>query len=112
MTPAAGADRPRLRLVAFTPRVQGALRGFATVELPIGLKLHDVPILAGEFGPWAAMPSKAALDRDRRQKTVAGKPLFTPVAEWRSRELADRFSAAVIALVRAAHPDALDGGAG
>jgi hypothetical protein len=35
--------------------------------------------------------------------------MFAPVLEWRSRELGDRFSAAVVALVRAANPDAPDG---
>ena len=34
------------------------------------------------------------------------KPAFEPVAEWRDRETADRFSAAVVEMVRAAHPDA------
>ena len=101
-------DRQRMRLLAFTPRVKGVLRGFATVELPIGLRVHDVLVFAGDKGQWAALPTKPQLDRERRPKIGAdGKPLFAPVAEWRSRELTERFSAAVVALVRAQYPDAL-----
>ncbi len=106
----AESDRPRLRLrlVGFTPRVSGMLRGFATVELPIGLKLYDVLAFAGEKGPWAALPTKPRLDRERRQKIgLDGKPAFTPVAEWRGRELSEEFSAAVVALIRVEYPDAL-----
>ena len=103
------AKRPRMRLLSFTPRIQGALRGFATVELPIGLRLYDVLVFSGDKGPWAALPTKPQLDRERRQKIrVDGKPLFWPIAEWRNRELADRFSTAVVELIRQAHPDAFD----
>ena len=34
-------ERPRMRLVSWKPLIKGALRGFATLELPIGLKLID-----------------------------------------------------------------------
>jgi len=40
-------QRPRtISLVDWRPYVKGALRGFATVLLPIGLKLVDCPVLA------------------------------------------------------------------
>jgi hypothetical protein len=88
------------------------LRGFATVELPYGLRLIDRPALVGTKGPWVGLPTKKPFDRDGGQRTGAdGKPAYSPVLEWSSRDLSDRFSAAVVALVRAAHPDALDGGA-
>jgi hypothetical protein len=105
--------RPRtLALVAWRPVVKGALRGFAAIELPIGLKIHDVPVLVSNGKPWASLPSKPQIDRDGRQKTDAnGKAAFAPVLEWRSREISERFSKAVVALVRAAHPDDLDDGA-
>jgi DNA-binding cell septation regulator SpoVG len=99
----------RMRLVSWRPVTKGSLRGFATVELPIGLKLHDVLVFVGRNGAWASLPSKAQIDRDGRQKTEAnGKAMYAPVLEWRSRDLSDRFSEAVVALVRAAHPDDLD----
>jgi hypothetical protein len=105
--PSHAVERPRLCLVSCKPVVKGALRGFATVELPI-----DRPALVGTKGPWVGLPTKKPFDRDGGQRTGAdGKPAYSPVLEWSSRDLSDRFSAAVVALVRAAHPDALDGGA-
>jgi hypothetical protein len=103
--------KPKMRLVSWKPLIKGSLRGFAIVELPIGLKVFDVAVFVGKNGAWASLPSKPQLDRDGRQKTGAdGKAAFSPVLEWRSRELSDRFSATVVDLVRAAHPEALDGG--
>ena len=100
----------RTMLRGFRPLVKGALRGFVTVELPCGLVLHDVAIFAGRNGPWASLPSKPVLDRDGCQRSdTNGKPQYAPIAEWRSRELADRFSAAIVKLVRTAHPDAQNG---
>jgi hypothetical protein len=107
--PAIAPERPRMRLLSWKPLVKGPLRGFATLELPIGLKLIDCPVLVGPAGPWAGLPSKPLLDRDGRQKIDNGKRAFEPVLEWRDRALSDRFSAAVVALVLAAHPDALEG---
>jgi hypothetical protein len=102
------AQRRKMQLISWKPIAKGALRGFATVELPYGLRLIDCPVLAGTKGLWVALPTKPQLDRDGRQRMGAdGKPAYSPVIEWRNRDLANRFSAAVIALVDAAHPDAL-----
>jgi hypothetical protein len=104
---AAAAPR-QMRLVGWRPLTKGSLRGFASIELPIGLKIFDVPVLVGKNGPWASLPSKPQIDREGRQKTGAdGKAAFSPVLEWRDRDLANRFSEAVVALVLAQHPDAL-----
>jgi hypothetical protein len=109
----AWGERPaprRLRLRSFRPLAKGALRGFATVELPCGLVLCDVAIFAGRNGLWASLPSKPRLDQNGRHRSdINGKPQYTSVAEWKTRELADRFSTAVIALIRAGHPGSLDG---
>lgn len=96
------AQRPRMRLLSWKPISKGSLRGFATVELPIELKLVDCPIFVGPNGPWSALPSKPVLDCEGRQARPSGKPQFAPVVEWRNRGLAERFSAAVIALVEGA----------
>ncbi|MFI4948007.1 MAG: hypothetical protein ACHQC9_04335 [Alphaproteobacteria bacterium] len=87
------------------------MRGFATIELPSGLVLHQCPVFRGSDGKaWVALPAKPVLDRDGRHRhDINGKPQYAPVAEWRSRAIADRFSAAIIELVRTAHPGALDG---
>jgi hypothetical protein len=102
-------ERPRrMRLVTWKPLIKGSVHGFATIELPIGLKLIDCPILIGRDGPWASLPSKPQVDKQGRQKAdVNGKRAFEPVLEWRDRGLADRFSAAVVDLGRQAYPDVL-----
>jgi hypothetical protein len=105
--------RPRLKLLAWRPVKSGALRGFASIEFAFGLRLHDLAIFVGDRGPWASLPEKPVLDRERRQKIGPdGKPIFTPVGDWRSRELSNRFSDAVLALIRAERPGALDEGGG
>ena len=101
-------DKPparQLRLISWQPFRKGPLRGFATVELPIGLRIFDVPIRTGTNGLWAGLPAKPEIDRDGRRKTdVNGKPVYAEVLRWRDRGLSDRFSQAVVALVRQAHP--------
>jgi len=105
--PANRAERPRMRLVGWKPLVKGTLRGFANVELPIGLRLIDCPIFVGPNGPGAAPPSKPVLDCEGRQARLSGKPQFAPVVEGRNRGLADRFSATVLGLVEGTHPAVL-----
>lgn len=109
----AWGDKPApqgMVLHTFRPLTKGKLRGFATVELTCGLVLIDLPVFIGRDGPWAALPRKAVLDAERSPKLdTNGQPSFQPVAEWRSGDLADRFSAAEVELVRKAHPGALDG---
>jgi hypothetical protein len=104
------ARRPKMRLLDFRPLAKGALRGFARVELPSGLRISDVPLLVGKRGPFTTLPAKPVLDAERRQKCDAnGKPTYAAVLEWRDRDLANRFSDAVVELVRREYPDSLDG---
>ena len=104
----AATVRPRMRLVSWKSLVKGSLRGFATIELPIGLRIIDVPVLVSNGKAWASLPSKPQLV-DGRQK-LDGKPLYAPMLEWRDKALRDRFSDRVIELVRAEYLDALDDG--
>src|SRR5690349_23871691 len=78
-----------LRLISWKHVRKGQLRGFATVEISsIGLRIIDTPIFLGSKGAWAALPSKTELDRDGRRKTdINGNPVYTPVAQWRTRAL-------------------------
>jgi hypothetical protein len=86
----------RMRLISFKPMEKGALRGFASIELPIGLKVHDVPVLVGKNGSWASLPSKPLLDNcGQYKRDPNGKAMYVPVLEWRDRELSDKLSAAV-----------------
>jgi hypothetical protein len=80
------------------------------LELPIGLKLIDCAVFIGTNGAWAAALAKPQLDKEGRQRIgVDWKPSYSPVVEWRSCDLNDRYSAAVVAMVRAAHPEAVSG---
>jgi hypothetical protein len=100
----------RMRLVSFKPLAKGALRGFAHLELPNGLRITDCPVLTSNGKAWATLPSKPVLDREGRHVEVSGKKQYASILEWRDRDLSDRFSSAVVELVRAKHSDALDGG--
>ena len=100
-------EQPRLKLLSVKPIAKNGLACFASIELGIGLRLFDVPVFSGgQNGPWAGLPRKPQLDRERRQRLdINGKPSFEMVAEWRDRATSSRFSDAVVGLVRAAHPD-------
>jgi len=69
---------------------------------------QPVPIRTGPNGLWAGLPAKPEIDCDGRGKTDGnGKPVYAEVLRWRDRELSNRFSQAVVALVRQAHPNDL-----
>lgn len=108
MSGALDRDRPRMRLVSFKPLVKGALKGFATIELPIGLKICDCPVLVSNGKAWATFPGKPQIGQDGRQIEVNGKKQFTSIMSWPDRATADRWSEAVVELVRQHHPGALD----
>jgi len=109
--PARAVERSQMRPVSWKPITKGSLCGCATVELPIGLKLIDCAVFIGTNGAWAAALAKPQLDKEGRQRIgVDWKPSYSPVVEWRSCDLNDRCSAAVVAMVRAAHPEAVSGG--
>lgn len=97
-----------MKLRAWRPMIKNSLRGFATVELPSGLVINDIAILTKSNGSWANLPAKPQVDRDGQPKIGAnGRPLYAKIVEWRDRDLQDRFSAALCALIVAEHPDAL-----
>jgi hypothetical protein len=99
----------RMRLVNWRPLRRGKLYGFADVELPIGLRINQCPVLDGQEGVWASLPTRAEIDRDGRARTgTNGERVYQPVNEWRSRRLREAFSVRVVALIRQAYPDDLD----
>jgi hypothetical protein len=75
--------------------------------------LPDVPVLVSNGRRWAAVPGKAVVDAETgQQKVAAGKRVYVPAFKWRSWEISDRFSDAVVALVAQHYPEALSDGAG
>jgi hypothetical protein len=103
-----GRPPPRMQLIAWRPLVKGALRGFATVELPNGLRIFDIAVFANPNGVWANLPARPLLEDGRHKLGVDGKPLYSAVLEWRDRGLTQRFSQAVVELVRLRDPEALE----
>ena len=98
-----------MTLEAFKPMVKGTLRGFATVRLSIGLTIADIAVCTSHGKVWAALPSKPVLGPDGRHIEKAGKKQYAAILQWADRATADRWSVAVVELVRAAHPDVLVG---
>jgi hypothetical protein len=102
--------KAKMRLVEFKPLRRNTLLGFCVVEMPSGLVIRDISIhqKAGKW--WAGLPAKPVLDAEGRHvNNHAGHKQYAALLGWRSRELADRFSAAVVELVRLAHPADLEG---
>lgn len=98
-------ERPSMRLLRWKPLVKNSLRGFADVELPNGLQIREIPVFTSSPGRcWAALPGRPQIVDGRQKTGPDGKPKYTPIMEWRSRELSDAFSAKLIALIREQHP--------
>jgi hypothetical protein len=95
-----------MRLVSWRPGVKNSLRGFAVIELPNGLKIHEVAVLVSHGKALASMPPKPVLDRIGKRVELDGKRQYAPG----DRSIANRFSNAVVTLVREAHPNALEDG--
>jgi hypothetical protein len=105
-----GLQQPRLK--KWMPHRSGAMHAFFSVELPSGMIVHDLRLMAGKNGFWVAMPAQKQLDRDSNPRLDAnGKPLYSQILEFRDRATADRFGAMVLDVIRAEHPDALAAGA-
>jgi hypothetical protein len=97
-----------MRLVSFKPVRKGALRGFAKVELSNGLTIDDCPVCSSGGTTWAAFPAKPIIGQDRRHLELDGKKQYATILAWPSREIRERWSVAVVDLVRARHPEALE----
>jgi hypothetical protein len=95
-----------LDIVEWKPLVKNSLRGFATVRLRNGLSIKDVTVHSSNGKRWASLPSKPLVDKDgnAQRDRESGKIRYVPILEWPSRDVADRFSEAVISAIEAAHP--------
>lgn len=92
------------------PLRRNSMRGFMTATLPSGMILHDIVVHVSDAGPWAAPPSKPMIGRDGvSMKDAAGKARYSPIISFADKATRERWSSAMIAALRAAHPDALGG---
>ena len=111
MSAAVDTSKPRMRLIEWKAFHKNTLRGFASVELPNGLVIRDITVHDKDGKRWAGLPSKPVLDSDGRHvSNHAGHKQYSALLGWRDRDLSNRFSAAVVELVRSEHPGDLDGG--
>jgi hypothetical protein len=94
-----------MRLVEWRALRKNTLHGFAIIELPSGLIVRDVSVHQKNGKWWAGLPSRPVLDTDGKQiVNHGGHRQYAAVLGWRDRDLSDRFSVAVVELVRAEHP--------
>jgi hypothetical protein len=97
-------------LLDWRPFRRGTLRGFITAELRSGLIIHEISVFAMNGKAQCALPSKPLLDREGRAVLDAsGKRRYAEIIAFSSKETRDHFSAAIIAALLAAHPEALAG---
>jgi hypothetical protein len=89
------------------PYVSGALRGYARVELDIGLVVPGIKVLVGSNGPFISMREQPVLQDGKLKRDINGKPAYAPTVHWKDRTTGDKFSAAVIRLLLAKYPGAL-----
>lgn len=91
----------------FRPMRKGSLLGFAKVELPSGMVLCDCVIMSSDRGPWVGLPSKPQIGKDGMALTDSNSRIkYSPVVEFSSKEIRQKFSDAVIEALKATHPEA------
>jgi hypothetical protein len=97
-----------MRLLKWTRHRKGySLIGFADIALPNGLEVLDCVVHRASNGRcWGGFPGKPQIDAEGRHLKQDGKPQYRPTMRWKNRELSDRFSDALVALVREHDPDA------
>jgi DNA-binding cell septation regulator SpoVG len=89
------------------PYVSGGLRGFARIELDVGLVIPNIRILVGSNGPFATLPEQPVIKDGQVQRDDAARPVYVPTVSWKDRATGDKFSSAVISLLLAQYPNAL-----
>lgn len=98
-----------VKILSWREMRRNSLLGFAKVEFPSGLIVSDVTILTSDRGAWASPPSKPMINKEGvALKDDNGKIKYSPIIEFASKEIRNRWSDAVIAAMRVAHPEALE----
>jgi hypothetical protein len=101
-------SRSALTVSDFKPIASGAMVGFVDTHQPSGTTFHRCGIFQKDGRVWATPPSKQVIGRDGTvQRTADGKTRYEPTVSFVDRATQERWSAAVIAALRLAHPDVL-----
>jgi DNA-binding cell septation regulator SpoVG len=89
--------------------VKNTLRGFATVQFPSGMIIHEVAVHANHRGVWASPPGKPMTDRSGQlMRDDDGKQRYVPIISFASKQVRDQWSRVVIEALQAAYPGALE----
>lgn len=96
--------RPRMQVLEWHAIGKGALVGKAKVLLPIGLEIDGIAVFCRPDGArWAQFPAEMMRDADGQPITDdRGKIKYRSVIRWATRELQERWSAAVLDLLNLA----------
>ena len=97
-------DRPKMQLLEWKHIDKGALVGRAAALLPNGLQISEIGIFTKEGRSWTQLPAEVMRDAEGQPlKDDRGKTRYRSPLKWRTRELQDAFSAALVALIEAEH---------
>jgi hypothetical protein len=95
-----------IRILDWTERRSGALRGFLDAEFPSGLVFHEVGVFQQNDKWWASPASKPQIGRDGMAlKEASGKTKYSLVVTFSDKGRRDLWSNSVIAALRAAKPE-------
>lgn len=97
----ANERHPHLRLETVG---QKQLTRVLSGEWPSGVIVNDISILLSDRGPWASPPAKPLITRDGSVKKDDSALLI----ESTSSEIRNRWPDAVVAAMKAQHPEAFD----
>jgi hypothetical protein len=75
------------------PMRKGTLIGFVDLEMPSGLIVRGLMLFEKNNKKWCSFPSKEFTKQD-------GTKGYSPLLEFSSRDISDRFQAAVVPLVK------------
>ena len=78
----------------------------------LGLHIYEASVHVGANGQWVALPARMQIDKDGavRRNLATGNVEYGWVLQWRDKATGDKFSVAVVRLLLARYPDALDAG--
>jgi hypothetical protein len=98
-----------MTIVEWRPLVRGTLRGFVSVELEVGLIIESIKVFDPPNSAFIQIPDRPAVENGQLKRDQGGNVVYYPAVKWRDRKTGDKFSSAVLRLLRAKHPDALTG---
>lgn len=81
---------------------RGALLGFTKIAIPAWhLEIDGITVYRKNERSWAQLPTRPMLDADRELvRDDDGKPRYAKILWFDDREIADRFSDAIIAAIQ------------